>query len=229
MSNSPQSLTNLAARVAELEAERELTLQFAQTDALTGLVNRGAFTTGLIESIEKAQENDGSVALFIIDLDRFKVLNDTLGHHAGDQLLAELGQRLRDEARPGDLVARLGGDEFALITSDHDISVRAQRLISLLSLPQTIYGRTVVPGGSVGVAVYPRDAHDIVDLQRFADMALYRAKTLGGRRFSIFDAELRDESLRRRTLEDELRRAIPAGEIDVPLVQPAANERLPVR
>lgn len=219
MSITPQSLQTLTARVAELEAERELTMRFAQTDALTGLVNRGAFTTGLSERLENARANGSSVALFIIDLDRFKVLNDTLGHHAGDQLLAELGQRLHNEASPGDLVARLGGDEFALVTGDHDISARAQRLISLLSLPQTIYGRTVVPGGSVGVAVYPGDAQDIVDLQRFADMALYRAKTLGGRRCSIFDAELRNESLRRRTLEDELRRAIPAGEIE-PWFQP---------
>ena len=219
MSNSPHTLEDLTARVAELEAERELTLRFAQTDSLTGLVNRGAFTAGLSERLDSAKASGGSVALFIIDLDRFKILNDTMGHHAGDQLLAELGQRLRKAARPGDLVARLGGDEFALITHDRDVNSRAQTLISLLSQPQVIYGRTVVPGGSVGVAVYPQDAQDIVDLQRFADMALYRAKTLGGRRASVFDSELRNESLRRRTLEDELRRAIPAGEIE-PWFQP---------
>lgn len=219
MSNAPKTFEDLAARVAELEAERELTLRFAQTDSLTGLINRGAFTIGLSDRLEAARASGGSVALFIIDLDRFKVLNDTMGHHAGDQLLAELGQRLRNKARPGDLVARLGGDEFALVTRDPDIAARAQGLINLLSQPQTIYGRAVVPGGSVGVAVYPRDAQDIVDLQRFADMALYRAKTLGGRRYSMFDAELRNESLRRRTLEEELRRAIPAGEIE-PWFQP---------
>jgi EAL domain-containing protein (putative c-di-GMP-specific phosphodiesterase class I) len=89
----------------------------------------------------------------------------------------------------------------------------------MLTLPQTIYGRTVVPGGSIGVALYPRDAQDAGDLQRFADMALYRAKALGGRRCSVFDADLRNESLRRRNLEAELRRAIPAGEIE-PWFQP---------
>ena len=212
-------LTEFAARVAELEAERELTLRLAQTDSLTGLVNRGAFTSGLCERLEAARDSGAQVALFIIDLDRFKNLNDTLGHHAGDQLLAELGERLRAEARPGELVARLGGDEFALITNDTDISGRAARLIALLTLPQTIYGRAVIPGGSIGVALYPRDAQDAGDLQRFADMALYRAKTLGGRRCSVFDADLRNESLRRRTLETELRRAIPAGEIE-PWFQP---------
>ena len=213
------SLTELAARVAELEAERELTLRLAQTDSLTGLVNRGAFTSGLCERLDAARESGGTVALFIIDLDRFKNLNDTLGHHAGDQLLAELGARLRQEARPGDMVARLGGDEFALVTEDVDTAERARRLIALLTLPQTIYGRVVAPGGSIGVAVFPRDAQDATDLQRFADMALYRAKTQGGRRCSFFDSDLHDESVRRRTLEGELRRAIPAGEIE-PWFQP---------
>ena len=222
MPNTSNTVEELAARVVELEAERELTLRLAQTDSLTGLVNRGAFTSGLCERLEAARTNGSSVALFIIDLDRFKNLNDTLGHHAGDLLLAELGQRLRTEARPGDLVARLGGDEFALVTDDPDTAGRAQRLIALLTLPHSIYGRVVAPGGSVGVAVFPKDAHDAADLQRFADMALYRAKTLGGRRCSTFDAELRDESLHRRTLEEELRRAIPAGEIE-PWFQPIVD------
>ncbi len=213
------SLSDLAARVAELEAEREMTLRLAQTDSLTGLVNRGAFTGSLCERLEAARETGASVALFIIDLDRFKNLNDTLGHHAGDMLLAELGQRLRDETGPGEMAARLGGDEFALITADDDIVARAERLVALLSQPHDIYGRTVSPGGSVGVAVFPRDAQDAADLQRHADQALYRAKSAGGRRWSSFDEDLREEGVRRRTLEDELRRAIPAGEI-VPWFQP---------
>ena len=219
MPQLPNSLTDLTARVAELEAERELTLRLAQTDSLTGLVNRGAFTSGLSERLEAARLSGAAVALFIIDLDRFKNLNDTLGHHAGDQLLAELGARLRQEARPGDMVARLGGDEFALVTEDTDILERSRRLIALMTQPHTIYGRAVAPGGSIGVATFPGDAQDAADLQRFADMALYRAKTQGGRRASFFDADLRNDALRRRTLEEELRRAIPAGEIE-PWFQP---------
>src|SRR5687767_14491498 len=109
-----ERLSELAARVAELEAEREMTLRLAQTDSLTGLINRGAFTSGLCDRLEAARGSGESVALFVIDLDRFKSLNDSLGHHAGDMLLAELGHRLRELARPGELVARLGGDEFAL-------------------------------------------------------------------------------------------------------------------
>jgi diguanylate cyclase (GGDEF)-like protein len=217
-----KSLSELAARVAELEAEREMTLRLAQTDSLTGLVNRGAFTGSLCERLEAARETGGSVALFIIDLDRFKNLNDTLGHHAGDQLLAELGQRLREEAGPGEMAARLGGDEFALVTDDADPVARAERLVSILAQPQTIYGRAVSPGGSVGVAVFPRDAADAADLQRHADQALYRAKSAGGRRWHAFDEALRQEGVARRTLEAELRRAIPAGEL-VPWYQPIVD------
>jgi diguanylate cyclase (GGDEF)-like protein len=215
-------LAELQARVAELEAERALTLRLAQTDSLTGLVNRGAFTEALASRLEAARADGGRVALFVIDLDRFKHLNDTLGHHAGDLLLAEVGERLRWNAGPGELVARLGGDEFAVISPTADVARRAQELVSILAQSHDIYGRHVAPGASVGVAVFPQDAADASDLQRFADLALYRVKTLGGRRWSAFDAELRAENERRRTLEAELRRAIPAGEIE-PWFQPVVE------
>lgn len=212
----------LSARIAELEAERELTLRLAQTDSLTGLMNRGAFTAALGERLAAAARDGGEVALFVVDLDRFKHLNDTLGHHAGDLLLAEIGERLRAEAGPGELTARLGGDEFALISDTTEVGRRAQRLLTSLSQPVVIYGRTVSPGASVGVAVCPHDASESSDLQRFADMALYRVKMRGGRRWSAFDAELRAENDRRLTLEAELRRAIPAGEIE-PWFQPVVD------
>ncbi|MFI4950243.1 MAG: putative bifunctional diguanylate cyclase/phosphodiesterase [Caulobacterales bacterium] len=222
MPDHARQLAHLTARVAELESERELTLRLAQTDSLTGLVNRGAFTASLCERLEAAASRAEAVALFVIDLDRFKHLNDTLGHHAGDLFLAEIGERLRADASPGELVARLGGDEFALVSHDPDVAGRAARLAALFTQPHVIYGRQVSPGASVGVAVYPHDAADAGDLQRFADMALYRAKTQGGRRWSAFDAELRTENERRRTLEAELRRAIPAGEIE-PWFQPVVD------
>jgi diguanylate cyclase (GGDEF)-like protein len=210
------------ARVSELETERELTLRLAQTDSLTGLVNRGAFTAELCERLERARAQGRRLALFVVDLDRFKHLNDTLGHHAGDLFLAEIGKRLRCDADAGELVARLGGDEFALITDAEDTPRRADRLLALLTQAHVIYGRAVSPGASIGVAVFPDDAADAGDLQRFADMALYRVKMKGGRRWSAFDAELRDENERRRTLEAELRRAIPAGEIE-PWFQPVVD------
>jgi diguanylate cyclase (GGDEF)-like protein len=219
-----QKIADLTARLALLESERELTMRLAQTDSLTGLVNRGAFTSALCERLEAARTEGGQVALFVVDLDRFKHLNDTLGHHAGDLFLAEVGERLRCDAGPGELVARLGGDEFALISDCADPARRAQTLLDLLTQPHLIYGRTVSPGASIGVAVFPDDAPEAGDLQRFADMALYRVKTQGGRRWSAFDAELRAENLRRRTLETDLRRAIPAGEIE-PWFQPVVDAR----
>ena len=215
---------DLVARIAQLESERALTLHLAQTDSLTGLVNRGAFTSALCERLEAANGKGRQVALFVVDLDRFKLLNDTLGHHAGDLFLAEVGKRLRNDAGPRELVARLGGDEFALISEGCDPARRAQELVDLLSRPHSIYGRWVSPGASVGVAVYPDDAAEAGDLQRFADLALYRVKTLGGRRWSAFDAELRSDNRRRRTLEADLRRGIPAGEIE-PWFQPVVDAR----
>jgi diguanylate cyclase (GGDEF)-like protein len=217
-------IEDLARRVAELEAERELTLRLAQTDSLTGLVNRGAFTAELCERLAHARAVNWRVALFVVDLDRFKHLNDTLGHHAGDLYLAEVGQRLRADAEPHELVARLGGDEFALISDTADVAGRAERLVRTLAAPHAIYGRSVSPGASVGAAVFPDDAADAGDLQRFADMALYRVKLKGGRRWSAFDAELRAENERRLNLEAELRRAIPAGEIE-PWFQPVVDAR----
>jgi diguanylate cyclase (GGDEF)-like protein len=217
-------IAELTARLAQLESERELTLRLAQTDSLTGLVNRGAFTSALCERLEAAKAKGGRVALFVVDLDRFKHLNDTLGHHAGDLFLAEVGERLLADAGPDELVARLGGDEFALISGHPDPARRAQRLLDLLTQSHTIYGRAVSPGASVGVAIYPDDAAEAGDLQRFADMALYRVKTQGGRRWSAFDQELRAENQRRRTLEADLRRGIPAGEIE-PWFQPVIDSR----
>lgn len=212
----------LAGRVDELEAERALTMHLARTDGLTGLLNRGAFTSALIDRLEDAQASGEAMALFVIDLDRFKHLNDSLGHHAGDQLLNEIGRRLQSDARPSDVVARLGGDEFAVIASGEEVRQRAATLTQLLTQTHTIYGRAISPGASVGVAVYPHDATDAADLQRFADMALYRAKAAGGSRWSAFDDDLRQASEARHSLETELRRAIPAGDI-VPWFQPVVN------
>jgi diguanylate cyclase (GGDEF)-like protein len=213
---------DLAARVAELEAERAMMLRLARTDALTGLLNRAAFTAAFGERLLGAKASGEPLALFVINLDRFKHLNDSLGHSGGDLLLAEVGARLRADAAPGELVGRLGADEFALVSADLDIARRAERLVSVLCQPYSIHGRGMAPGVSVGVAVSPNDAAGPGDLQRCADRAMQRAKAQGGRRWSAFDGELKAENERRRTLETELRRAIPAGEIE-PWFQPVVD------
>jgi diguanylate cyclase (GGDEF)-like protein len=217
-----QSSEELAARVAELEAERALMLRLARADSLTGLLNRAAFNGALGERLAMAQAYDESLALFVIDIDRFKHLNESLGHTGADLLLAELGARLTADCARGELVGRLGGDEFALVTPDVDVERRAERLLGLLSQPFSINGRTVAPAVSAGVAIGVRDSAEAGELQRFADRALARAKTQGGRRWSAFDADLRAEDERRRSMERELRRAIPAGEIE-PWFQPLVD------
>jgi diguanylate cyclase (GGDEF)-like protein len=212
----------LAARVAELEAERAVLLRQARTDALTGLLDRAAFNAAMSERLESARSRAEPLALFLINLDRFKSLNDSLGQAGGDALLAEIGGRLKADAARVELVGRLGGDEFAVLTPDVDVAARAERLLALLSQPFSLLGRGLAPGVSVGAALFCADAEDAPELQRCADRALSRAKVQGGRRWSAYDAELRAENERRRTLEAELRRAIPAGEIE-PWFQPVVD------
>jgi diguanylate cyclase (GGDEF)-like protein len=216
----------LSARIEELEAERARVLHIGRTDSLTGLMNRGAFLSGLSEKLAASARFGTVVALYVIDLDRFKEINDTLGHEAGDLLLQEVGVRLDQCARENDIVARLGGDEFAIIAEmkadGADIAPLGDRLVQALSQPITLLGRQVGPGASVGVATYPNDAQDASDLQRFADMALYKAKSLGRGQWCSFDASLREEGERRRTLEMDLRRAVDAGEI-TPWFQPVVD------
>jgi diguanylate cyclase (GGDEF)-like protein len=222
VSVAPSTADDLAARVAELEAERALMLRVARADSLTGLLNRAAFTGALGERLAMAQAYDEPLALFAIDIDRFRHLNESLGHTGADLVLGELANRLSADAARGELVGRLGGDEFLLATPDVDIARRAERLLTLLSQPFSIAGRTVAPGVSVGVAVGPRDSAEAGELQHFAERALARAKAEGGRRWAAFDAELRAEHERRRTLEAQLRRAIPGGEIE-PWFQPVVD------
>jgi diguanylate cyclase (GGDEF)-like protein len=213
---------DLAARVAELEAERAMIMRLARADSLTGLLNRGAFTAALGERLAMAQAYDEALALFIIDIDRFKHLNESLGHTGADLLLAELGARLAADCARDELAGRLGGDEFALVTPDLDVARRAERLMELLSRPFSVNGRTIAAAVSIGVGLGVRDSAEAGELQRFVEQAVARAKAQGGRRWSAFDGALRAEDDRRRSMERELRRAIPAGEIE-PWFQPVVD------
>lgn len=174
--------------MAELEAERELTLRLAQTDSLTGLVNRGAFTAELCERLEAARAEGRRVALFVVDLDRFKHLNDTLGHHAGDLFLAEVGERLRADAGPSELVARLGGDEFAVLLVRTGLETAAEvaaKLVDSLSAPYSIPPHTLEISASIGVAAYPDSGADAEQLLKRADEAMYKVKFAGKRGHAV--------------------------------------------
>lgn len=147
-----------------------------------------------------------------LDLDRFKQINDTLGHAAGDYVLVVTAQRMRDSCRASDLCARLGGDEFVMILngagSTEDINMLARRILAHINEPIVFQGTTILPGASGGIAVYPIDADNAQDLLVHADLALYSAKKLGGGNFSFFSEELRRELDYRKQLEHDIKVAI---------------------
>jgi diguanylate cyclase (GGDEF)-like protein len=203
------------ADVTEQVSAQERLRQLAHTDSLTGLANR--FT--LHGALRAALAQDRLIALFALDLDHFKLVNDTLGHAAGDQLLQTVAARLLACRRPGDLIARLGGDEFAVLVLstedgvDVDPGVLAQRLIELLEQPVEIQGRSLRASASIGIA---RPADALVsadDLLVHADIALYAAKKAGRGRHESYSVVLGDRNRRSVTIEHELRQAVSRGEL----------------
>jgi diguanylate cyclase (GGDEF)-like protein len=170
-----------------------------------------------LETTLQGIKRAGQIAVFCIDLDRFKEVNDTLGHPVGDDLLKEMASRLKRCVREGDTVARLGGDEFAIIQVGAELKLAdttslAERLIEVASAPCTIGGHEVVVGATIGISLAPNDGNDADQLLRNADMALYRAKNDGRGGYRFFEAGMDALALARRRLELELRAAIARGE-----------------
>ncbi len=189
----------------------------AHHDALTDLPNRFLLQEQLSRCLDEAGRRGGSVALLCIDLDRFKPVNDLLGHAAGDALLVQVARRMGRELPPGDMLARTGGDEFVVVCADGDRPGRAAdlaaRLIEVVSRPFELEGRTVEVGASVGVALYPADGGTEAALLRAADTALYRAKEEGRGSFRMFEPAMDERLRQRRQLEQDLRGAVDRGEL----------------
>lgn len=184
----------------------------ASHDSLTGLPNREMFNGLLRHTIEAAQRHARKFSLLFIDLDRFKVINDSLGHEAGDALLVEVGHRLRGTLRASDVVARLGGDEFVVILEEtgerSDIEKIAGEVLSTLSQPLQLSGHECLTTASIGIALYPSDGTDAQTLTKNADMAMYLAKEDGKNGFRFFNRDVKVQSIERLTLETALRRAL---------------------
>lgn len=216
-------LVELRTRTVSQAQLRHLALH----DTLTGLANRHHFTEALKAECQGLQDGR-SFALFMVDLDRFKSINDTLGHPTGDAVLRRVGQRLTGAVRAGDLVARLGGDEFAIIAYDIDEPDQAaniaQSIVDILSRQFVIDGEAVELGASVGVALAPLDGQDADTLTQHVDVSLYTAKREGKSRYCLFRPELNDAILRRRSLETDLRRASMHEDFSV-FYQPIINSR----
>jgi len=200
-------------------------LHLAHQDALTGLANRLSFTESLSERYRQGPSLGGGFALLMLDLDRFKVINDTLGHGMGDELLRRAAKRLL-QAADGDFVARLGGDEFAVLApSDATLlRSRAERIVDLLSRPFLIDGHVLEISTSIGIAIAPADGADETALARNADLALYRAKQEGANTYRFFESEMSERALARRMLELDLRRAVVRQEFEV-YYQPQVHSR----
>jgi diguanylate cyclase (GGDEF)-like protein/PAS domain S-box-containing protein len=195
----------------KMRADEEI-LSCAKFDALTGLANRSAFKARLVEMAAATLRNEQLLVLQIIDLDHFKEVNDTFGHHTGDVLLQQAAQRMRSVTRDTDFIARIGGDEFvALQPNAHVPEVGgslASKFLDVLSKPYHIDGREVISGASIGVAVYPQDAADVSQLMRKADLALYRVKKNGRGGYAFFTEHLDEEAHRRSRALAALRRAL---------------------
>jgi len=203
----------------ELVDARNSMAFIAVHDGLTGLHNRTFLTDHFETLIKGAHRRRERLAVIQLDLDRFKQINDTLGHAAGDYVLVVTAQRMRDACRASDLCARLGGDEFVMILNGaggtEDINMVARRILEQINEPITFQGTTILPGASAGIAVYPIDADNAQDLLVHADLALYSAKKLGGGSFSFFSEELRRELDYRKQLEHDIKVAISESAFQV--------------
>jgi diguanylate cyclase (GGDEF)-like protein len=199
-------------RVDEKRQADERIQYLATHDGLTGLPNRAMFGQLLNTSIDSARRHGRQFAVLFIDLDRFKVINDSLGHVSGDKLLTEAGDRLRSMLRAGDVVARLGGDEFVVILNEieevHQVATVARSLLAALSRPLILSGHECRTTASIGIAIFPEDGIDELTLTKNADMAMYLAKEDGKNDFRFFTKETRTQSVERLTLETQLRKAL---------------------
>ena len=198
----------------------------AMHDPLCDLPNRVFFTERLEAVIEEVRAGRAPAAVFYIDLDHFKDVNDTLGHHVGDELIRSVTLRLSHTLRGDELVARLGGDEFAVILAIGDDNAKilavAQRVIAALCAPYAIGGHNIVIGASVGITVIDKDCAGATDIMRYADMALYRAKNEGRNRACIYDKAMDADLSKRKLLEADLRDAIENNRLQL-LYQPIVN------
>ncbi|MFC0204778.1 putative bifunctional diguanylate cyclase/phosphodiesterase [Novosphingobium soli] len=212
-----QGFRGVGSDVTEARENSDKIAWLARYDTLTGLPNRLMLTETLASALDHAAKWRTRCALLMIDLDRFKAVNETLGHHVGDQLLARVSERLKAEMSEDALCGRLGGDEFAVVLRDaagpDAVERVARRVIERLSEPYEVDGHTLFVGVSVGSAVGPRDGATAEKIMRNADLALYRSKDVGGNVHCTYEPVLHAHADERRKLEAALRRALGRGEM----------------
>jgi diguanylate cyclase (GGDEF)-like protein/PAS domain S-box-containing protein len=204
--------------ITEMRRKDEHIRHQAYHDTLTGLPNRSLLQNRLDHGIKAAQRDVARIAVLFIDLDRFKVINDGLGHFIGDELLRQAARRLTESVRASDTVSRQGGDEFVILaTIDHiaDAVYIAEKVVADMNQPFEIEEHRLNVGASVGISVYPQDGEDAATLLRNADVAMYAAKDAGRGTFRFFDAAMNDRAQHRLTMEAALRRALAHNEFEL--------------
>jgi diguanylate cyclase (GGDEF)-like protein/PAS domain S-box-containing protein len=223
---SPVKLIGTLLDITERKQAEERLAHLAHHDPLTDLPNRIMLNDRLAQSIAHAERNGRVAAVLFLDLDRFKDINDTLGHSTGDRLLTQVAERLLVCLRTGDTVARSGGDEFIIVLADvaqlDDVTGVANRIVDSFSLPFAIDGRELYASASIGISVFPYDGADVDSLIRCADTAMYQAKDSGRNNFQFFTANMHANAVARLSLEGDLRRAIDRGQF-VLHYQPVLN------
>ena len=204
--------------VSGIHVAEEKLHHLAHHDPLTGLPNRLLFDDRLDHAIELAHRQQQNCLLLFLDLDSFKVVNDTLGHSIGDELLRIVANRLRAALRGADTIARLGGDEFVILAGDSNAEYAAelaQKILNAVRAPVALAGDRITVSGSIGIAVYPDNGSDRHQLMRAADIAMYSAKEAGRNRYRFYSREMAERSNERLTLEQGLRRAIEEDQLVV--------------
>ena len=216
----PLGMVTLCEDISDRKLVEQQLHRHAFYDDLTGLPNRVLFLERLGRTVARARARAESVfAVLFLDLDRFKTVNDGLGHHVGDQLLVAIARRLERCLRPHDTVARLGGDEFTLLVEDlkdaAGATQLAERVLAELTMPFALGGQDVYTSASIGIALGGHGYHRQEEVLRDADIAMYRAKALGKARYEVFDRAMHLQALNLLQLETDLRRAVDTGEITV--------------
>ena len=218
----------VAERTAELREANARARHLADHDALTGLPNRRLLEDRLTQALALSYRNRKQTAVMFVDLDRFKAVNDLLGHAAGDILLKEVAQRLVRQLRVGDTICRIGGDEFVVVLPElkraADAAQVARKVLEQLSQPLMVEERELIVTPSIGIAVFPDDGRDAETLIRNSDAAMYHAKELGRANYQFFTAEMNQAASRRLALEADLRRALGRDELRV-FYQPIVDAR----
>ena len=223
--------TDITKETHEREEHQHILEYQAHHDALTKLPNRLLFHDRLSQGIEKAKRHKTLLAVFFIDLDRFKQINDSLGHDIGDKVLEEVSDRLMEVTRKDDTLARLSGDEFTILMEDlhkaQDASLLAEKILKSLVEPINVKGHLLYISSSIGIALYPEDADDAISLLKYADAAMYKAKDEGRDTFQFYSAEMTKAASKNLLLEASLREALDKEQLEVyyqPQIDGVTNE-----